>query len=88
MLRMVLVMDDGKLVDVQNFGALCGAVGLRLLDVLLLRSGRSAHNYNRIVNHIRPPPVLPKGGVLYSAEGIAGVKVFLNPDYRQSSVLV
>lgn len=79
----------GELVDVENLGALCGAVGLRLLNVLLLRSGLRAHNYDRIVNHIRPPPVLhEEGGVLYSAEGIAGVKVFLNLDYRQSSVLV
>ena len=69
----------GEGVHVEDFVHLSRAVGLRLLDVFLLRSGLGAHDDDRVVDHNVPPPVLPflGGGVLYSAEGIAVAKVFL-----------
>ena len=59
---------------------LCGTVSLgtaRLCaDVGLLDAWLRAHNANTVVNHISPLHPPPQGEVLYSAEGLAGAKVF------------
>ena len=65
----------GELVEVEALVDLADAVSLRLGDVSLECAGLGAHDGDRVLNHSGPLPSSPRrGGVLYSAEGIAGVK--------------
>ena len=53
---------------------LCRAIGLCLRNVLFLSAWLGTCNVDTIIYHNSPLPTSPKGGVLYAAEGIAGIK--------------
>ncbi len=68
-----------KSVQIEVLVNLSRSVGLGGIGLFgLLRARFARHNCDTVINHNQPPPDLPQGGgVLYSAEGIAGAKVFL-----------
>ena len=69
-----------EVVQVEVFVNLSRSVGFGGVSLLrLLRARFARHDCDRIIDHNKPPPDLPQGGgVLYSAERIAGAKVFFN----------
>ncbi len=65
----------GELLEVEHLMYLCRTVSLCLRNVFLLRARLGRSDVNTIVYHNSPLPSSSKGGgVLYTAEGIAGVK--------------
>jgi len=67
-------------VQVETLVNLSRTVSLSGIGLLgLLRARLARHNCDTVINHNGPLPTSPfGGGVLYSAERIAGAKVFLN----------
>ena len=50
-----------EVIEAEHLASLCGAIGLGLLDLVFLRAWGRAHHCNTVVNHMWPPPILPKG---------------------------
>ena len=69
-----------EVVQIEVFVNLSRTVSLSGVSLLrLLRARLARHDCDRIIDHNQPPPDLPQGGgVLYSAERIAGAKVFFS----------